>query len=84
LLYAGSRTLQARLPGPAAARSPVVVLRLRGRTTLGATFIKIVTDYADRLGAADGSGPQPDLIERLRRTGSVQGPLRGVEAPRRR
>jgi SulP family sulfate permease len=72
LLYVGSRTLQARLPDPAAAQSPVVVLRLRGRTTLGATFIKVVTDYADRLADADGrlylSGLQPDLTERLRRT----------------
>jgi SulP family sulfate permease len=84
LLYAGSRTLQARLPDPATARSPVVVLRLRGRTTLGATFIKIITDYADRLADADGrlylSGLRPDLTERLRRTGSIQGPLRTVEA----
>ena len=74
----------ADLPDPAAARSPVVVLRLRGRTTLGATFIKVVTDYAGRLADADGrlylSGLQPDLTERLRRTGSVEGPLRAVEA----
>jgi SulP family sulfate permease len=84
LLYAGSRTLLARLPDPATARSPVVVLRLRGRTTLGATFIKIITDYAGRLANADGrlylSGLRPDLTERLRRTGSIQGPLRAVEA----
>jgi len=32
LLYAGARTLQARLPAPGDARSPVVVLRLRRRT----------------------------------------------------
>jgi SulP family sulfate permease len=86
LLYAGSRTLQARLPDPAAAESPVVVLRLRGRTTLGATFIKVVTDYADRLADLDGrlylSGLQPDLTERLRRTGSVEGPVRAFEATR--
>lgn len=54
-----------------------------------ATFIKIITDYADRLAGADGrlylSGLQPDLTERLRRTGSIQGPLRAVEAhPRHR
>jgi hypothetical protein len=46
---------QARLPDPAAAQSLVVVLRLRGRTTLGATFVKVVTDYAGRLADADGS-----------------------------
>jgi len=75
---------QARLPDPAAAQSPVVVLQLRGRTTLGATFVKVVTDYAGRLADADGrlylSGLRPDLTERLRRTGSIQGPLRAVEA----
>ena len=49
LMYAGSRTLQAHLPDPAGARSPVVVLRLRRRTSLGATFVKVVGDYADRL-----------------------------------
>jgi SulP family sulfate permease len=84
LLYAGSRTLLARLPDPATARSPVVVLRLRGRTTLGATFIKIITGYAGRLADAGGrlylSGLRPDLTERLRRTGSITGPLRAVEA----
>jgi SulP family sulfate permease len=62
----------------------VVVLRLRGRTTLGATFIKDVTDYAGRLADADGrlylSGLQPDLTERLRRTGSVEGPVRAFQA----
>jgi sulfate permease, SulP family len=84
LLYAGSRTLQARLPDPAAAQSPVVVLRLRGRTTLGATFVKVVTDYADRLADAGGrlylSGLQPDLTETLHRTGSIEGPVRAFEA----
>ena len=35
LLYAGTRTLQARLPDPGGAEAPVVILRLRGRTSLG-------------------------------------------------
>jgi hypothetical protein len=43
LLYAGSRTLQAHLPDPAGTQAPAVVLRLRGRTSLGATFIKVAT-----------------------------------------
>ena len=47
LLYAGARTLQAHLPDPGEARSPVVLLRLRGRTSLGATFFKVVADYAE-------------------------------------
>ena len=46
LYYAGARTLAARLPDPQGAEAPVVVLRLRGRTTLGATSFKMLTDYA--------------------------------------
>ena len=49
LMYAGARTLQAHLPDPAGTQSPVVVIRLRRRTSLGATFVKVVADYADRL-----------------------------------
>ena len=84
LLYAGARTLGAHLPDPASARSPVVVLRLRRRTSLGATFVKVVGDYADRLAAADGrlylSGLEPSLTERLSRTGHLDGPVRTFEA----
>jgi SulP family sulfate permease len=84
LMYAGARTLQAHLPDPGNARSPVVVLRLRRRTSLGATFVKVVADYADRLAAADGrlylSGLEPSLTERLRRTGHLDGPVRAFEA----
>jgi sulfate permease, SulP family len=84
LLYAGARTLQARLPDPAGARSPAVVLRLRRRTSLGATFIKVVSDYADRLADVNGrlylSGLEPSLTQRLRRTGQIEGPVRTFEA----
>src|SRR6201999_2137019 len=84
LLYAGSRTLQARLPDPAGAEAPVVVLRLRGRTSLGATFIKVAGDYASQLDDVGGrlylSGLQPALTERLHRTGSIEGPVRAFEA----
>ncbi len=84
LLYAGSRTLAAHLPDPGEARSPVVVLRLRRRTSLGATFTKVMADYADRLAAADGrlylSGLEPDIKEQLRRTGHIGGPVRAFEA----
>ena len=84
LMYAGSRTLQAHLPDPGDARSPVVVLRLRRRTSLGATFVKVMADYADRLEQAEGrlylSGLDPALTERLRRTGHIDGPVRAFEA----
>jgi sulfate permease, SulP family len=86
LLYAGARTLQARLPDPTGSAGPVVVLRLRGRMSLGATFFAVLTDYARRLAAADGalylSGVGPELAETLRRTGQVHvdGPLRIFDA----
>ncbi|RVW08517.1 SulP family inorganic anion transporter [Prescottella agglutinans] len=54
LFYAGARTLQARLPDPSGAANPEVVLRLRGRTTFGATFFSVVRDYAQRLDAVGG------------------------------
>jgi SulP family sulfate permease len=83
LLYAGSRTLEAHLPDPAGTQSPVVVLRLRRRTSLGATFVKVVGDYADRLAESDGrlylSGLEKDLTEQLRRTGHLDGPVRAFE-----
>jgi SulP family sulfate permease len=84
LMYAGARTLQARLPDPAGTRSPAVVLRLRRRTSLGATFVKVVADYAGRLAEVDGrlylSGLDPSLTDRLRRTGHLDGPVRTFEA----
>jgi sulfate permease, SulP family len=70
LFYAGARTLQARLPDPTGAVRPVVLLRLRGRTTLGATFFAVASDYAERLEAVGGrlylTGLAPALAARLR------------------
>ena len=84
LLYAGARTLATRLPNPDGAKSPVVVVRLRRRTSLGATFTKVVADYADRLAAADGrlylSGLDPSITRQLHRTGNIDGPVRTFEA----
>ncbi|MGW1339545.1 SulP family inorganic anion transporter [Kribbella sp. NPDC002412] len=86
LLYAGSRTLATRLPDPAGAEAPAVVLRLRGRTSVGATFVKVVADYAAALQAIDGrlylSGVDHILAELLRRTDrvDVSGPVTVFEA----
>ena len=72
LFYAGARTLQARLPEVAGAEAPAVVLRLRGRTSLGATFFRVLAGYAEQLGAAGGrlyiSGLDPDMAALLART----------------
>jgi len=86
LLYAGARTLSAHLPDPAGAEAPAVVLRLRGRTAVGATFVKVVADYAAALDAAGGrlylSGVDHGLAELLRRTDrvDVSGPVSVFEA----
>ncbi|MFC9787072.1 SulP family inorganic anion transporter [Rhodococcus sp. NPDC127528] len=67
LFYAGAKTLQVRLPDPGDAESPEVVLRLRGRTTLGATFFRVIADYADKLDRRGGllylSGLTPEALE---------------------
>jgi SulP family sulfate permease len=86
LFYAGARTLQARLPQVAGAEAPAVVLRLRGRTSLGATFFSILTGYAGQVGAAGGrvyvSGLDPDMAEHMTRTESVSlsAPVRAFDA----
>lgn len=86
LFYAGARTLQARLPEVGGAVKPVVVLRLRGRTALGATAFKVFNDYAASLDDVQGkfylSGVDRTLVEQFHRAGHVQahGPVQLVEA----
>ena len=62
-------TVTALLAGACVA--PVVILRLRGRQSLGATFITVVSDYADRLAAVGGrlvlSGVSTPLHNRIER-----------------
>lgn len=76
LLYAGARTLQARLPDPSGTVRPVVVLRMRGRTTLGATFFLVLSTYAAQLAQQGGrlyvSGVDPMLMEQMRRNGRTE------------
>lgn len=86
LLYAGARTLQARLPDPQASAAPVVVLRLRGRTTLGATFFAVASSYAKLLAQVDGrlylSGVDASMVRRYERAHAkdASGVLRVFEA----
>ncbi|MFC5179530.1 SulP family inorganic anion transporter [Nocardioides taihuensis] len=72
LFFAGARTLQARLPEVGDAEQPAVVLRLRGRVSLGATFFRILATYAEQIGAAGGrlyvSGLDPKMARLLART----------------
>jgi SulP family sulfate permease len=68
LFYAGARTLQRHLPDPAGSHGTSVILRLRGRTTLGSTFLNVVGDYARRLAETGGSlylsGLDPRIVSR--------------------
>jgi sulfate permease, SulP family len=86
LLFAGSRTLEARLPEPGAAHGSAVILRLRGRTNLSSTAVQVLARYAERLRAGRNqlflSGVEPELAERLRRSHGLRalGPVELVPA----
>lgn len=86
LLYAGSRTLAARLPKVSKSEHAAVVLRLRGRTSLGATFFTVISDYAHQIANADGqlylSGLAPEPLRQLQQTGAVDltGPVHAIRA----
>ena len=54
LFYAGARTLEQLLPKPGDIENPVVILRLRGRTHLGATLVSVLADYASLLKDVNG------------------------------
>ncbi len=72
LFFAGARTLLDKLPSPAGATRPAVVLRLRGRTTVGSTLVDVLDEYAESLAAADGrlylSGVDETIARLLERT----------------
>jgi SulP family sulfate permease len=75
LFFAGARTLEDQLPRPEGSSQPVVVLRLRGRTKLGATLLEVLDRYAEDLADSGGrlylSGVAPDVAAELRRTGKL-------------
>ena len=66
MFYAGAQTLARLLPAPEDSVRPVVVLRIRGRTKVGATFIQIVDRYAGRLAAVGGRLYLSGVDERVR------------------
>ena len=86
LFYAGARTLERLLPKPNGAQHSVVILRLRGRNTVGATLLEVLSNYADKLQRLDGrlylTGMTEQAREQVVRTGklSLSGPVRAYEA----
>lgn len=86
LFYAGARTLERLLPNPDGAQNPVVILRLRGRNTFGATLLEVLSNYADKLQKLNGqlylTGMSEQAREQVVRTGklSLSGPVRAYEA----
>jgi SulP family sulfate permease len=81
MFYAGARTLETHLPEVGDARTPVVVLRMRGRRTLGATAFAVLTSYSNRLAEYGGrlylSGVDAGVLEQFQRFGIVDetGPM---------
>jgi len=75
LFFAGARTLADALPSPEGAARPVVILRLRGYTNVGATLIEVLDNYADALAAAGGrlylSGVDQEVDKQLKRAGKL-------------
>jgi sulfate permease, SulP family len=86
LFFAGARTLERRLPDPDGAQNAVLILRLRGRTSAGATLIDVLSDYAERLQAVNGrlylSGISDEMHDQLARTDKLRlaGPVAVYEA----
>ena len=86
LFYAGARTLEHLLPEPHGAQHPAVILRLRGRTHLGATMIEVLSAYANKLRRVDGrlylSGISEPTYKQLSRSNRLRlaGPVQAHEA----
>jgi SulP family sulfate permease len=86
LFFAAARTLKRHLPRAEAARNAAVIVRLRGRTHVGATLVQVLSDYADSLEAGGGrlylSGLGEPVRDELARSGKLRldGPVRAVLA----
>jgi SulP family sulfate permease len=86
LFFAGARTLERLLPRPQDTDTPVVILRLRGRTTVGATLVEVLANYAERLREVNGrlylTGISEGAYDQVVRTGKLRlgGPVQAYEA----
>ena len=86
LFYAGARTLEQQLPSPDGTQSPVVVLRMRGYNSFGATLLDVLSDYAEKLKAVGGrlylSGMSQAAYDQVVESGRIKlmGPVHAYEA----
>jgi SulP family sulfate permease len=75
LFYAGARTLGQLLPDAKGANHAVVILRIRGETNVGSTFLIVLGHYAAQIRDSGGrlflSGVDPAVKRRMARTGHL-------------
>jgi len=73
VFYAGAEVVGGLLPKAAGSRHPAVVLRLRGRSDVGSTFLLVLERYRAEIERAGGvlmlAGVGPQLMKQLERTG---------------
>ncbi len=86
LFYAGARTLEQQLPAPDGSQRPVVVLRMRGYNSFGATLLDVLSDYAEKLKTVGGrlylSGMSEAAYDQVVESGRIKlmGPVHAYEA----
>ncbi|MEX0783907.1 MAG: SulP family inorganic anion transporter [Dehalococcoidia bacterium] len=80
LFFAAARRLEKLLPDPRGAERPVLVLRLRGHSSFGATLVEVLSKYAAKIEEAGGrlylSGVSEQVHRNAARTGKL--PLAGT------
>jgi SulP family sulfate permease len=76
VFYAGAEALSRGLPRPEGAEDPVVILRMRTVDRVGATWVKVLHDYAQDVAAAGGrlwiSGVQPTALSQMEASGRLE------------
>ncbi|TLM99020.1 MAG: SulP family inorganic anion transporter, partial [Actinobacteria bacterium] len=73
VFYAGADVIEKLLPSPLGSMRAAVILRMRGRTDVGSTFITMLSRYHADVERAGGrlmlAGVGPELADQLDRTG---------------
>lgn len=76
VFYAGADVIEKLLPTATGSKEAVAILRLRGRTDVGSTFLTMLHRYHHDIAAGGGrlmlTGVGPDLLGQLERTGMLE------------